>query len=524
MYLKIMRNAFNKNKLISVLTVIFVALTSLLIALVFSVGINVLQSVDHLMTTARTPHFIQMHAGQVDAAKIKRFATAEKDQVAKYQVLPFLGVENSLILVNKQAVLGSFQDNGFSTQSPRFDYLLDSHDRPVRPQKGAVYVPTFYKNKIQRGDQITVGKVKLKVAGFLRDSQMNSSLASSKRFVVNQADYDQLAAYGKEEQLIEFRLKDLGQIDSFVASYEAQHMPANGPAITYPLVRMVNIVSDGIMLAVLFALGIITTIISLLCVRFTLLTKISDEYQEIETMKALGIPIKVIKKIYLTQYRLLTMGGIVAGLSFALSLSPFLARKMALYLGHAPIQWSGVFFSVGGVALLYLVVMGYVRWVLRRFKSIAPVQALQQGITSKQHVKKLRSKHLSANVALAWHDLKTRQKLYTTLFIIALAAAFMVVVPHNLQQTLASDQFVTYMGIGKSDIRIDNREALTNSASKRAFASDPAIAKSAVLTTRTYQLAGSKQMLKVELGNQQTFPLTYSKGRAPRKETEIALS
>lgn len=58
MYLKIMRNAFNKNKLISVLTVIFVALTSLLIALVFSVGINVLQSVDHLMTTARTPHFI----------------------------------------------------------------------------------------------------------------------------------------------------------------------------------------------------------------------------------------------------------------------------------------------------------------------------------------------------------------------------------------------------------------------------------------------------------------------------------
>ena len=36
----------------------------------------------------------------------------------------------------------------------------------------------------------------------LRDSQMNSMMASSKRFLVNEADYERLSHLGSEEYLI----------------------------------------------------------------------------------------------------------------------------------------------------------------------------------------------------------------------------------------------------------------------------------------------------------------------------------
>ncbi|MFR4753189.1 MAG: hypothetical protein ACLT90_14985 [Enterococcus raffinosus] len=60
----------------------------------------------------------------------------------------------------------------------------------------------------KKGDSVEVNGHKLKVAGFIRDSQMNASLSSSKRFIVNQKDYQALEKHGSVEYLIEYRVKD----------------------------------------------------------------------------------------------------------------------------------------------------------------------------------------------------------------------------------------------------------------------------------------------------------------------------
>ena len=58
----------------------------------------------------------------------------------------------------------------------------------------------------------------------------------------------------------------------------------------------------GIMIAILILIGLLVIVVSLLCVRFTLLAKIEDDYREIGVMKAIGMRVSDIRGIYLGVY------------------------------------------------------------------------------------------------------------------------------------------------------------------------------------------------------------------------------
>lgn len=104
---------------------------------------------------------------------------------------------------------------------------------------------------------------------------------------------------GAAEYLIEFRLKDMKGLGEFEAAYSAAGLPAYGPALTWPLFQMISAVSDGIMIAVTMLIGVLVVLIALLCVRFTLLARIEDDYREIGVMKCIGMRCSHIRMIYL---------------------------------------------------------------------------------------------------------------------------------------------------------------------------------------------------------------------------------
>ena len=62
---RLITNDLRSNKLISVSTVIFMAVTAMLLGLsVFLFG-TLYSSIDSLMKKAETPHFLQMHTGDL---------------------------------------------------------------------------------------------------------------------------------------------------------------------------------------------------------------------------------------------------------------------------------------------------------------------------------------------------------------------------------------------------------------------------------------------------------------------------
>ena len=134
-------------------------------------------------------------------------------------------------------------------------------------------------------------------------------MSSSKRFLVSAADYERLKAMGSEEYLIEFLLDaDAGD---FATAYTDAGLPANGPAVTKPLIRMMNALSDGLMILVILLASIVLVLIAMLCIRFTLLTQLEADRREIGAMKAIGFSSEKVQGIYLARFVPVAGGGMV---------------------------------------------------------------------------------------------------------------------------------------------------------------------------------------------------------------------
>ena len=281
MYKRIISNDLRRNPLISFLTAVFVILASMLVSLAIILAINLYLSINQMLVIAKTPHFMQMHAGSLDVAEINAFARSQ-ESVEEFQILNFLNIDGSKIIVGDKTLVESVQDNGFVTQSESFDYLLDKNSRVVYPNEGEIYVPIYYvKNgMIKVGDKLSVGEVEFVVAGMIRDSQMNAAMASSKRFLINESDFKSLQKIGMMEYLIEFRLNDTSLVGSLEDAYINAELPANGPpAITHSIFMLVNAIDDGMMIALLVLISGLVIAVSLLCVRFTLYANIEEDYK-----------------------------------------------------------------------------------------------------------------------------------------------------------------------------------------------------------------------------------------------------
>ncbi len=336
MYFRLIRNDILKSKLITLCTMIFVAASAMLVSCAAILMVNLSGALDTLMSKAKTPHFMQMHSGEIDTARLSSFAE-QNSNVDEFQVVEFLNMDGTQIILGKRSLAGNVQDNGFSIQNKKFDYLLDLEGNIIHVSDGELYVPINYMRDgtAKVGDKAVISGKKFTIAGFLRDSQMNSTLSASKRFLVSENDYEQIKRLGRTEYLIEFRLKDVSSLGAFETAYASAGLEANGPTVTYKLFKMLNALSDGMMIAVILLVSALVVAIAFMCIRFTLLAKIEEDYREIGVMKAIGLRISDIKRIYLAKYLIIAVAGSVLGFGLSVLFKGMLLENIRLYMGES---------------------------------------------------------------------------------------------------------------------------------------------------------------------------------------------
>jgi putative ABC transport system permease protein len=548
MYARLIINDLRKNRLISGTIGAFILVAAMLASLASALAVNLLGAIDNMLMEAKTPHLMQMHSGDIPMARLEGFAGAH-DGVEAFQVLEFVNIEGAEIVLGGNSLAWSVQDNGFSAQSKHFDFLLGLDGGVISPSDGELYVPIYYMREgaAAIGDKARIRGLELTVAGFLRDSQMNAALVSSKRFLVSEGDFEKIKGLGTMEYLIEFRLKDGASIAAFGSEYLQAGLPANGPpVITYPIIKLLNGITDGIMIAVLVLIGMLAIVVAFLCIRFTLLAKIEEDYREIGVLKALGLKSSRIKMLYMAKYG--AVAGAACTLGFLASLwaqGPFMAN-IRLYMGGGDRLVLDLLSGFGGSLLVFIAVVLYVSGVLRRFRKISAVQALRFGAPQEQ-AKPARALLLSgrwsgrlsgrwpdsANVFLGVKDLLSRSKLYATMLSVLAISSFMMNVPYNISNTISARSFMTYMGIGECDMVLgfsqtqdgDVLEAAAEVA--EALSRDEGVEKHAVLVGMMFDMladSGSAQRFMADIGDHAAFPIVYAKGRAPVEEAEIAIS
>ena len=511
---RILWNDLKGSPLPAVTTWLFMAVSAFMFALTCFLAIGLLGSVNTLMDAAETPDFLQMHAGEIDEEALAQFAERQ-EQVQNYQTLRFLNLENSSMALGGHSLADSTQDNGVCVQSEHFDYLVDLENHVIEEvRRGEIYVPVCYRQKygLNAGESVQIGKNSFTIAGFLRDSQMNAMMASSKRFLVNESDYDLLKNEGSEEYLIEFLLKEETDVNEFAAEYTDAGMPANGPAITKPLIRMMNALSDGLMILVILLVSVVLLLISMLCIRFTLLTQLEADRKEIGMLKAVGIPKEEIRRLYFMKFLVLSGLGAVCGLVSAFLSKGTLSAQMKELYGASENGWLGFLAAFAGAALTEGILLCSVRRTLKRTEKLSAVEAL----TGQHRADRLR--HIPA-------------PQYIIVSLVITLGIFLMILPQNILSTISSPQFVTYMGIGDGEIRIDIRQtediAGETELVKTMLAEENQAAQFTVLSTlscRAVMSENSYAALQVEQGDHTVFPVSYAKGEAPKAKNEIALS
>jgi len=503
MLYRMIRNDLRRSRLSSLATLLFVAASAILVSLAGALAVELSGAVASLMEKAATPHLLQMHSGPVDLPRLEAFAAA-RPEVERFQVLEFLNVDGSRFELGGRSLAGSVQDNGLSVQGGDFDFLLDLEGEPIRAKPGELYVPLCYlkDGSAKAGEGARVLGREFRIAGFVRDSQMNSALSSSKRFLVHESDFAALRDSGKLESLIEFRLRDPADLGGLEAAYVAAGLEANGPRVGHPLFKAINAISDGLMVAVLLLVGGLVTVVALLCIRFALLAKIEEDYREIGAMKAIGLRVSDIRRAYLAKYAVLSGAGAALGYALSFAFRGPLLANLRLFMGSGGDTRLAPLVGLAGAALVLLAVLAYVRGLLGRFRRISAAEALRFGAARElPRAGGLRlasggplGSLLGANAFLGVKDVLSRKRLYGTMLAVLVVSAFIAIVPRNLHATVASPGFCAYLGIGRCDLRADI-QAVEGIPERAA-----------------------------ELGDHGVFPVAYAKGRAPKAEDEIALS
>ena len=503
------------NRLMAATTWLFMAISAFMFALTCFLFVSLLGSVDMLMEKAQTPDFLQMHSGEIVETELLRFAE-ENEQVQDYQVLNFLNLENSSMTLNGQSLTDSTQDNGVCVQSGSFDYLLDLENKMIQLSDGEIYVPVCYRQEydLTVGETVQIGENSFILAGFLRDSQMNSMMASSKRFLVSESDYEKLKEAGSEEYLIEFLLMEGTDVNAFATKYADAGLPSNGPAITKPLIRMMNALSDGLMILVILLVSIVLLLISMLCIRFTLLTQLEADRKEIGMLKAIGISKGDIRQLYNQKFLALSGLGAVTGFLLALVAKGTISAQIQELYGASENGLLEFLTAFVGVVLTEGILLFSVGKTLRRTEKLSAVEALNG-----QH----------------WEQKNEKRHLFSPQYLIVVLVIglgiFMMILPQNLLSTISSPQFVTYMGIGDGEIRMDIRQtddiAGKTEQVTKLLAEDKQVERAVTLQTSSCRVVLSDDTytnLQVEQGNHTTFPVTYAEGESPKEKNEIALS
>ncbi len=544
MLIRLLRKDLRRNRAAMAVLFACITLSALMISGAAGIAAELAGSLSSFFEKAAAPHYVQMTTGLADQAEVEAFAmsTPLVDQQQTAVLLNFGG--SSIFLGNGQAPeSGSVLENSFVKQNREFDFLLDGNNRVLEVGPGEIGVPVYYmkQRNLQAGDPVIIvdGDLRMEftIKDFVRDAQMNPSLVTSKRFLVSDEDWEILERHGAEkEYLIEFRLKAPAAIGEFERLYQASGLPQTGTAVTYNLYLLLNAMSDGMAAAVIVFISLLLAAVSAAALRFILISAVEEDYGEIGVMKAIGIGNRQIKRLYMTKYLAVAGAASITGYGLSLVLKDAFTENITLYMGRAGQSLFNLALPGAGAALVFLSAACFCSLVLGCFRKIGAAEALRNGASQDvrgpaRGFRLYQSRKAGVNLFLGINETVRKLRVYGLLCFVYAACIFLMVVPVSFLSTVQSPDFITYMGAGRCDLRLDLHQGLNGremlKKAEDLIMSDPDVEKYAVLEAGSLKARGRDgefENLKVESGDFTRFPLKYISGHAPLSEREIALS
>ncbi|HHX63166.1 MAG TPA: ABC transporter permease, partial [Epulopiscium sp.] len=537
--LNLIHKDFRRNKVITITLAIFLMISTIFMAGGLRVTGTIISSMKGLNKQAIPPEYLQMHKGLYDEDEFERFKE-NHDYIKNALIVKMLAIRNANIIYQDGTFEKSLMDNGLVVQNEDFDFLLNMDNEIAVVKQGEIGVPVYYAEElgIKVGDTITLREdsyiKNMTVSTIIRDASMNAALTSSKRFLLNQKDLNDISQHmGEWEYLFEFLLGEGASTAVLEKDYTDAHMPSNGVAITGRQLNIINNLSYGLVAIIIILISMLLIMIALLCISYIIRATMAEESYTIGEMKAIGFPNKAIGKLYQMKYILLALVSGVMGYLIAIPFGDLFSSSIIIYCGKGITQWMKWIFPLIGVIFLIIIVIFKCKKTIHKNLKNSVVEMMRGEDTIKKegHYFLPIAGFQYQNLSIALGELKCKWKEYVVLFFVFIFSSFLILLPMNMKNTVENPSFMTYMGVGESDIRIDIQYTDKLQEQKEAvlsyLANDLEISKYAIYQNSYVQfknLDGEWEYLRVENGDGSVFPLTYLKGSAPKDKKQIALS
>ena len=557
MMTRMLRADLRRTRATSIVLAGLIAMAALLAAVGGSVLTQLTGATGRLFTTARTPDVVQMHAGDLDPVAVGDWAES-RSEITGWQIATTLPVPVDQLHLNGEPESGSVLQPALVTQNGEFDLLLDTDNEVLDIGPGEIAMPLYYfqERGLEVGDAVSIqladGRFDFTVTSFLRDSMMNPTFATSKRLLISAEDHQAIAPLIEEpEHLIEFLLADRGDTKAVSDAYGEAELATNGPLLDRRTFFLLNVISHGIGVAVLTLLAILMVVVAAIALRFAFLTAIERDLHEIGVMKAIGLPDVRIRRLYLSKYVALAVAGGLVGAVLSVPAARAITGPLRLQLGEPEQSWPLIATPALSAAVIVIAVILWCALMLRRLGRISTMDALRTGTAPARSRRRLlrflprrrertkRSPRLGMRLwrsrlpSPSWMGLNAIRRSVRThrmLLAVLTLCTFAMLVPLNLWTTVTARSFVTYLGTGVADLRLELRtpEAVEQSDELvAALDADPEIARVAPFVTARFEVEngdGEWEHLIVETGDHGVFPLSYVDGTHPQADGELSVS
>ena len=543
MFTKMLRSDLRRTRTTSAVLCGLIVIAALLAAVGASVLTQLTGAIDKLFVTAGTPDIVQMHAGELDPDAVADWVE-DRPEVARWQLSETLPVPTDQLFLGDDPQSGSVLQPALVTQNDDFDLLLDLDNRVLTVEPGEIALPLYYleNTDVEIGDAVSVrlpsGRFDFTVSGWVRDSLMNPTFATSKRLLIAEADHAAISQHITEpEYLVELLLTDRSATKAVSDAYGETGPGSNGPRLDRGTFFLMNVVSHGIGIAVLSLLAVLMLAIAAIALRFSFLTAIERDTVEIGVMKAIGLPEKQIRRLYLSKYVVLASVGGLVGAALSVPVTRALTSSLRLQLGDPDGSWWTIAAPVLAVALVVAAIVAWCWLMLRRLGRISTMDALRAGVappTDGAHRRfgslRLSTSRLPAAIWMGLNAIFRSLPTHRMLLSVLTLCTFLILVPLNLWTTVTSPSFVTYLGTGVADLRLELRtpEAVARSSEVlAALEQDPEVTGVASFVSARFEVLnaeGEWEHLIVETGDHHIYPLSYLRGTRPEASDEVSVS
>ncbi len=344
----------------------------------------------------------------------------------------------------------------FSIQSDQQNYFDVDNQLLTDIETGQMYVPKkMLSETFQVGDSIYIKsgdyKKKFTVKGTIKDVILGGDMMGWNRVLISQKDYEELIEHGEfvSQKMYGVYTED---VDAFYQEYVDQgfYVLFNGGMDIIRTTYIMDMIVAGILLAV----SICLILISAIMLRFTILFTVNEDYKEIGIMKAIGMPDKSIRSLYVVKYLVISIIGAVIGFFVSIPFTDLLVSNVVKNIVVETEDNSYLTAGIVSVAVV-LVIVWFAYLSTGRIKKVTPMDAIRSGNNGERFEKKsilsMGKTKLCPTTFMAINDVLCELKKYMVLIMTGMIGVWLVVMPANTINTLQSEKVAAWFGLAPCD-------------------------------------------------------------------------